>query len=344
MRYNLSVLACLVFCFLAGCGREAPHFAARPSLKGHVSEVTSIAFHPDGKTLATRDSKSIMLWDLTKSSVLRTLAGDGRDDGSVVFTPDGSRLASEGIDEVRLWRMGENDPTKPATLLCPGALDPTKTSKTRGWGLAFSPDGQRLVMGGSHGEDNGCLTLWDLSAGIDSKTPAIELAKLKRPITTVAFSADGQTIGSGSMDGKIVLWDSETHEKKRSIDAGRTFLAPVLFSPDGESVVSANEARWVKFWDRKTGNPGATYKGHIKAVLSIAFHPNGRTMVSGDSGGTIFVWDVPSRQALIRLEPKDHGKVWALAFSPDGKILASTGEDRLVHLWDVSGDLPVVRK
>ncbi len=325
---------------LAGCGRTPPDFVERAPLKGHNREITSIAFAPNGRSLASRAAGEIRIWDLKQAGPTHQFPALDANFGSVVYSPNGRWLASETTNSVKFWDTldpeNQSEPLQPSMFLGIGAA-------SKGWGLAFSPDGRYLVRGNARDETEGYLTLWNFLKVTPSSNLPIDSPTLPRPLTTVAFSPDSQSIASGSMDGKIAFWQADAVPliPRLTIEAKRSYLAPVLFSPDGRFVVSADESRWVRFWDASTGKSAAIYKGHIKAVLSIAFHPNGQTMVSGDSGGTIFVWDVPSRKMLTRLEPKDHGKIWALAFSPDGKILASAGEDNLIHLWDVSGDLPL---
>ena len=325
-----AALFALLLSLLAGCGPTPPTIVERKTLKGHAREIVSIAIAPDGKTLASRGSDAVKVWDLAEGSEVSSLPSDGSDFGSVAFSPDGKTLAADrvGVGAVA-WEVASS--RELASYALPTAKPaPPGGSTTRGWGLAYSPDGTTLAGGGSRGGDDGFLTLWDISSGEATETPA-----LRRPVTTVAYSPDGTTIATGSMDGKLVLWDAATHRERLSVDANRSYLAPVVFSPDGRLVASTNEARWVKLWDSTTGREVGVMKGHIKAVLSLAFAPDGKALVSGDSGGTLFVWDVASKSMLTRLE-SDRGKVWGLAFTPDGRTMVSGGEDRVIHLWDVT--------
>ena len=75
------------------------------TLKGHTSSVYSVAFAPDGKTLATgsRDG-TVKLWDITTGKELATLKGHTEDVSSVAFAADGKTLATGSVDQtVRLW-------------------------------------------------------------------------------------------------------------------------------------------------------------------------------------------------------------------------------------------------
>src|SRR3954454_9249851 len=87
----------------------SPLFAHQPNLlatlQGHTEGVTSVAFSPDGKMLASgSNDETIKLWDVQAGKEHATLKGHTNEVTSVAFSPDGKTLASASLDgTVRLW-------------------------------------------------------------------------------------------------------------------------------------------------------------------------------------------------------------------------------------------------
>jgi WD40 repeat protein len=104
LRSPAARLATLLLCFV---GTGAP--AAEPRvLSAHTDSVYSLAFSPDGDTLAVAafGTEVVQLWSLASGAPVGRLSGHDRPVVSVRFTPDGKTLASRDYGGVvRLWRV-----------------------------------------------------------------------------------------------------------------------------------------------------------------------------------------------------------------------------------------------
>ncbi|MHC5732158.1 MAG: WD40 repeat domain-containing protein, partial [Nostoc sp.] len=67
-------------------------------------------------------------------------------------------------------------------------------------------------------------------------------------VTTVAFSADGKMIASGSRDRTIKLWNPATGEEILTLTGHTNTVTSVTFSPDGKTLVSGSEDNTIKIW------------------------------------------------------------------------------------------------
>ena len=271
---------------------------------------------------------------------------------SVAFSSDGRTLASIDDGAVRLWNIA--NPARPRLL---------GTIQTGGAGsissVALSPD-RRTLATGSY---DGTVRLWDIADPAHSRLLSPILTGSSSAINTnasetiwsstidsVAFSRDGRTLASGSLDGTVGIWDVTNPAHVRSwgqSPASGSFRAvSVAFSPGGRTLASGSLNGAVRLWDisdrahPRLLSPIPT--SGTAAVYAVAFSRDGRTLASGSNDGTIRLWDAanPARPRPLGSIPTGGGGVInSVAFSGDGRTLASGSNDGTVRLWDVANPM-----
>ncbi|MEH1823517.1 MAG: serine/threonine-protein kinase [Nostoc sp.] len=295
------------------------------SLKGHSSDVNSVAFSPDGTTLGSAsDDKTIKLWNIASGEAIRTLEGHTNWIWAVAFSPDSKTLASGSADKtIKLWNVKT------------GKLIRTLQGHSDGvTSVAFSPDGKTLASGSASKDMK--IKLWNLETGKLIRT----LEGHTNGVQSVAFSPDGKTLASGSWDKTIKLWNLKTGKLIRTLDGNAESILSVAFAPDGITLASGSSDKTIKLWNLKTGKLIHTLKGHKDKVNSVAFlpstNPNGVTLVSGSSDKTIKLWN-PVIGKEIRTLETGSGYIYAVAISPDGQTIAGGGSgENILKIWEMN--------
>ena len=296
-------------------------------LKGST-KLRSVAFSPDGKTLASGGAAGYLhLWQVKPGGAKRwqkfsckELLNAQQPIRSLTFSPDGRTLASGSDDgKVRLWNYHTGEVLK-------------VLSGHTSWisAIAFSVD--QLLASGS--EDR-TVRLWH------NTLCQRQLQGYSNGIWSVAFNSTGNLLASGSQDRRLRLWSAQTGELLGSLTGHTSWIWSVAFSPTHPTLASSSEDGTIRIWDIRTQQQRHVLTGHEDAVLSLLYTPQG-TLWSGSLDGTLKQWTATGTclQTLDRERDGHSGGVWAIALSADGNRLLSGSQDQTLKLWDaISGRL-----
>jgi WD40 repeat protein len=118
---------------------------------------------------------------------------------------------------------------------------------------------------------------------------------------SVAFSADGRYLVSGSYDKTVKLWDLATGQEQQTFRGHAYAVWSVAFSADGCYIASGSYDHTIKIWDVR-GEERITLKGHSDIITSVAFSLDGRYLASGSHDKTIRIWDTTTGKEQQALE------------------------------------------
>jgi WD40 repeat protein len=326
-------------------------------------EVYAVAFHPDGRFLASAGyDQKVRLWNLETGDQIRALPGQDAF-FCLAYSPDGRRLAAGGWHGMlHIWD------SKTGRL----EHDLTGVQKAFVLALAFDPDGKRLATAGDdqivrvwsavsgdllftlagHGgrindlafradgkrlataSDDKTIKIWDVEKAGD----ALATLQGDHMELSVAYSPDGKSLASEEAsgdDGQVVrIWDAETRQEVRRINR-EGYRQMVAFSPDGTLLAAGNWDATVRLLDVRTGQVTKVLQAPAERNRRVSFSRDGLRLAAAGTDGSVRVWDVATGRPL-RTPAGHYGTITQLAFSPDQRSLASGSLDRTIRLWDTT--------
>ena len=305
-------------------------------LNGHDSPVLSLAFSPDGSSLASGSGApgarigpaasspqdtSVQTWDVATGVVTSVFRGHPDCVTGMQFSADG-KLASGSLDgTVLLWNSR-------LSYKCP-------TIRNHGDAInriTFSPDGRHVASASGYlqigGKNEVCV--WDSDSG---KRSAVY--KGSRAFLAVAFSPIDTVVAAGGDSKQIALWDFSTENSKKVLTVPSFGANCLGFSPDGAKI--AVGCAEVHVLDVATGAIVTEMKTGEPIAYAVAYSPDG-SQVFVALNTNIIVYDAVTGKVLRAIESSARD---ACELQQPSKKLQAFGNDGITTVWEVESNCEV---
>jgi WD40 repeat protein len=333
--------------------------------------MTTVAFSPDGKTLACgsyndlfwlddpQPAKTVVLiLDSATGTPLRmnAVAERGARITRLAFSSDGTMLAAGyethqaemGVTDVEVVVLEvQSGKTTTAQFITDdesGTVVPGMIND-----LAFSPDGTLLSVGFGK-----VRTVSDKADNVLLLNPATgetirSLAPFPQGVRSIAFTPDGKMFATSDARGEIVVWDTSRWEKIRTFatgsgeskDAGYYCQlgnsARLVFSSDGGILAAGTSDGKIHLWNPAAGTKIRTLSGQTSGILALSFSGNRAGLTSVSFDRRIVRYAISSGKASNQYSLEDHARMSSVEFSPDNTTLAGIDACLGVRVWDVAG-------
>ncbi|NOY41842.1 MAG: protein kinase [Planctomycetes bacterium] len=339
-------------------------------LSKHEGPVRSVAFSPDGNSVASGGQDNVVrIWHLPSNQESKVLRGHASHVRDCVFSPNSQQLLSASRDGlVKLWQpatyhetitlgntagVGHADAVLAARFSRDGrqVVTASRDRTASLWDVAdqnlvrqfseghsflassahFFADGTRLATGAG----DGTTRIWNVTTGTETQ-------KIESTGSTAALdvSADGRWIATGSTGNEAIIWDTRTGERLAVLQGHEATVTALSFAPNGKLLATGDDRGRCRLWryDAKTKQwtAGHQLRGHSRSITALAFVQGGRRLISASGDNTCGQWDVATGKEIKNLVLKHPGWVAAMDVSEDGTKAITCCDDGQLRLWSLA--------
>jgi WD40 repeat protein len=315
---------------------DADLTAAAAAEQQAQTPVHSVAFSPDGRTLASGgEFGAVHSWDAETGKAISSYVGHAGAVERVAYVSDDALVSASADKSAILWNL---HPAWRLERVIGDIADPNQLVD-RVAAVDFNPDGTLLATGGGVPSRSGELKLWNVEDG--ALVRAIDEPHTDA-VASVAFSPDGQFLASAAADKYVKKWNAATGEQLMQFEGHTNYVTGVAWRAGGKILASSGSDATLRTWNAETGDRIREIQGFNKQISGLRFL--GATQYLASCSGDPFV----------RLHNSDNGGVqvnysgvadYMFAVDAVGDlnsgVVAGGGHDGVLRIWRANGQSPL---
>jgi WD40 repeat protein len=278
----------------------------------------------------------LVLWDISKSEIIKTYIEKQEDVSSVDVSFDGKYILISDENSVVIY---SKDTGK--------KINSVKAHDKNINFAGFSPDGNSYITASDDGTAvlrrtangkaivsfEGFVNQSDQGTKLDQESYWEYYARtyFDRK-TSVKLSPDGKLLIIGKKDSIAKVLDFETGRTLYNLKGHAASVICFDFSPDSKMIATGSSDNTVKLWDAQNGQLVKSFKGHDNMVFSVKFNQDGTKIVSSGWDGYAFLWDINSEKYIQYYKDV---KPFTSDFSTIGNYIVTGGLDKAFSLWEI---------
>src|SRR5262249_24877817 len=152
-----------------------------------------------------------------------------------------------------------------------------------------------------------------------------------------AFSPDGSTLATGSVDSCLRLWDvgaADAGDARRELHRQPASVTAVAYAGGGDWLITGHSNKVLRLLDARTGRLLPSMRGPEARVSLVLPSPDGQHISVASHDRSIRIFDL-SRREQVTVFAGHRKPATSLCFLADGSHLASVAHENEVQLWDL---------